>query len=202
MTELSPISHATPPGNFKPGSVGLTASNTEARIVAPDSGEDQPVGVEGELWIRGPQVMKGYLNNPEATAATIDGDGWLHTGDIARIDDDGHVFIVDRLKELIKVKAFQVAPAELEALLVDHPQIVDAAVIGRPDDESGEVPIAFVVAVPGADIDEAGVKAFVAEQVATYKQLGEVQFTEAIPKSASGKILRRELRASQEAGGG
>ena len=202
MTELSPISHATPPGNFKPGSVGLTASNTEARIVASDSGEDQPVGVEGELWIRGPQVMKGYLNNPEATAATIDDDGWLHTGDIARIDDDGHVFIVDRLKELIKVKAFQVAPAELEALLVDHPQIVDAAVIGRPDDESGEVPVAFVVAAPGADIDEDAVKAFVADQVATYKQLREVQFTDAIPKSASGKILRRELRALLEAGGG
>ena len=198
MTELSPISHATPPGNFKPGSVGLTVANTEARIVAPDTGEDQPTDVEGELWIRGPQVMKGYLNNPEATAATFDRDGWLRTGDIARIDDDGHVYIVDRLKELIKVKGFQVAPAELEALLVDHPQIVDAAVVGRSDDESGEVPLAFVVAAPDSSLDEAAVKAYVAQHVATYKQLGEVRFAESIPKSASGKILRRELRSEIE----
>ena len=202
MTELSPITHATPPGNFKPGSVGLTVANTEARIVDPDSGEDQPTDVEGELWIRGPQVMKGYLNNPEATAETIDGDGWLHTGDIARIDGDGHVYIVDRLKELIKVKGFQVAPAELEALLVEHPQITDAAVVGLPDDESGEVPLAFVVPAPDAAIDEEAVKAFVTDQVATYKQLGEVRFAESIPKSASGKILRRELRASMEGSDG
>ena len=194
MTELSPISHATPPGNFKPGSVGLTVANTEARIVAPDSGEDQPIDVEGELWIRGPQVMKGYLNNTAATAETIDEDGWLHTGDIARIDGDGHVYIVDRLKELIKVKGFQVAPAELEALLLDHPQITDAAVVGRPDEESGEVPLAFVVAAPDSPLDEQAVKAHVADHMATYKHLGEVRFTDAIPKSASGKILRRELR--------
>lgn len=194
MTELSPISHATPPGNYKPGSVGLTAANSEIRIVDTSSGQDLPAGPEGELWIRGPQVMKGYLNNPEATAETIDPDGWLHTGDIARVDDDGHVYVVDRLKELIKVKGFQVAPAELEALLVDHPQITDAAVVGRPDDESGEVPLAFVVAVADSGLDEEAVKAFVASHVATYKQLGEVRFAEAIPKSASGKILRRELR--------
>ena len=194
MTQLSPITHATPPGNFKPGSVGLTVANTEARIVDPETGGDLPAGPEGELWIRGPQVMKGYLNNPEATAETIDQDGWLHTGDIARIDDDGHVYIVDRLKELIKVKGFQVAPAELEALLLDHPEITDAAVVGRPDDESGEVPLAFVVASPDSSLEEEAVKAFMAEHVATYKHLGEVRFTDAIPKSASGKILRRELR--------
>ncbi|WP_419847359.1 AMP-binding protein [Candidatus Poriferisocius sp.] len=194
MTELSPISHATPPGNFKPGSIGLTVANTDARIVDPDSGEDLPVDAEGELWIRGPQVMKGYLNNPEATTETIDDDGWLHTGDIARIDGDGHVYIVDRLKELIKVKGFQVAPAELEALLLDHPQITDAAVVGRPDDESGEVPLAFVVAAPDSALDEEAVKAFVADHTATYKHLGEVRFADSIPKSASGKILRRELR--------
>ena len=194
MTELSPISHATPPGNYKPGSVGLTAANTEIRIVDPNSGEDLPVDAEGELWIRGPQVMKGYLNNPEATAETIDEDGWLHTGDIARVDGDGHVYIVDRLKELIKVKGFQVAPAELEALLVEHPQITDAAVVGRPDEESGEVPLAFVVAAPDSPLDERAVKSHVADHVATYKHLGEVRFTNAIPKSASGKILRRELR--------
>ncbi|MCY3576345.1 MAG: 4-coumarate--CoA ligase family protein [bacterium] len=194
MTELSPISHATPPGNSKPGSVGLTVANTEIRIVDSDSGEDLAIDVEGELWIRGPQVMKGYLNNPEATAETVDEDGWLHTGDIARIDGDGHVYIVDRLKELIKVKGFQVAPAELEALLVEHPQITDAAVIGRPDEESGEVPLAFVVPSPDSGLDEQAVKAYVAEHMATYKHLGGVRFTDAIPKSASGKILRRELR--------
>jgi len=194
MTELSPISHATPPGNFKPGSVGLTVANTEIRIVDPDSGEDLPVGPEGELWIRGPQVMKGYLNNPEATTETIDSDGWLHTGDIARIDGEGHVYIVDRLKELIKVKGFQVPPAELEALLVEHPEIADAAVVGRPDPESGEVPLAFVVAGPDSSLDAQTVRAYVADHVATYKHLGEVRFIDAIPKSASGKILRRELR--------
>ena len=194
MTELSPISHATPPGNSKPGSVGLTVANTEIRIVDSDSGEDLPIDMEGELWIRGPQVMKGYLNNPEATAETIDQDGWLHTGDIARVDDDGHVYVVDRLKELIKVKGFQVAPAELEALLVDHPEITDAAVVGRPDEESGELPLAFVVASPDSGLDEQAVKDYVAAHVATYKHLGEVRFAEAIPKSASGKILRRELR--------
>ena len=194
MTELSPISHATPPGDFKPGSVGLTVANTEIRIVDSDSGEDLPIDGEGELWIRGPQVMKGYLNNPEATDETVDEDGWLHTGDIARIDGDGHVYIVDRLKELIKVKGFQVAPAELEALLVEHSQISDAAVVGRPDDESGEVPLAFVVPAAGSDLNEQAVKSYVADHVATYKHLGEVRFTDAIPKSASGKILRRELR--------
>ena len=194
MTELSPISHLTPPGNFKSGSVGLTVANTEARIVDPDSGEDLPTGPEGELWIRGPQVMKGYLNNPEATAETIDQDGWLHTGDIARIDDDGHVYVVDRLKELIKVKGFQVPPAELEALLLEHPEIADAAVVGRPDPESGEVPLAFVVAGPDSSLDAQAVRAYVADHLATYKHLGEVRFTDAIPKSASGKILRRELR--------
>ncbi len=202
MTELSPISHATPPGNFKPGSIGLTVANTEARIVDPDSGEDLPIDAEGELWIRGPQVMKGYLNNPEATAETVDEDGWLHTGDVARIDGDGHVYIVDRLKELIKVKGFQVAPAELEALLVEHPQIIDAAVVGRPDDESGEVPLAFVVAAADSGLDEEAVKAFVAEHMATYKHLGDVRFADAIPKSASGKILRRELRASMKGSNG
>ncbi|MCY4272867.1 MAG: AMP-binding protein, partial [bacterium] len=140
------------------------------------------------------QVMKGYLNNPEATAETIDQDGWLHTGDIARIDDDGHVYVVDRLKELIKVKGFQVPPAELEALLLEHPEIADAAVVGRPDPESGEVPLAFVVAGPDSSLDAQAVRAYVADHLATYKHLGEVRFTDAIPKSASGKILRRELR--------
>jgi 4-coumarate--CoA ligase len=194
MTELSPVTQLTPVGNYKPGTVGVTVGSTACRIVDPATGEDLDVDAEGELWIKGPQVMKGYLNNPEATAVTIDADGWLHTGDIAVIDSDGHVSIVDRLKELIKVKGFQVAPAELEAVLLTHPGIADAAVIGVPDDESGEVPRAYVVAKPGQDLDPAQITAFLAEHLATYKVVHDIVLTEEIPKSASGKILRRVLR--------
>ena len=146
------------------------------------------------MWIRGPQVMQGYLNNPQATADTIDADGWLHTGDIGYVDADGHVYVTDRLKELIKYKGFQVPPAELEALLLTHPAIADAAVIGRPDEEAGEIPVAFVVLKAGQEASVEEIKEFVAGQVATYKQLGDVTFIETVPKSASGKILRRMLR--------
>jgi 4-coumarate--CoA ligase len=198
MTELSPVSHLTPPGRYKPGSVGVTAPNTELRIVDPVTGESLGHDADGEVWVRGPQVMVGYLNNPEATAATIDDDGWLHTGDIGHVDEDGHLFIVDRLKELIKYKGFQVAPAELEAVLLTHPAIADAAVIGRPDDEAGEIPVAFVVLKDGQRATEDEICAFVAEQVATYKQLGAVTFIDAVPKSASGKILRRMLRDADQ----
>ncbi len=196
MTELSPVSHTTPPGMFKSGSSGVTVSNTESRIVDPETGEDQPVGGTGELWVRGPQVMKGYLNNAEATEATIDADGWLHTGDVAVIDEDGHMTVVDRVKELIKYNGFQVPPAELEALLITHPAVLDVAVIGIPDDSAGELPKAFVVRAPGGEIDEDGVKEFVREHVASYKQIRLVEFVDEIPKSASGKILRRMLRDS------
>ena len=194
MTELSPVTHLTPVGGYKPGTVGVTVGSTTCRIVDPTTGEDQGVGGEGELWVRGPQVMKGYLNNPEATAATIDSDGWLHTGDIAVIDADGHVTIVDRLKELIKVKGFQVAPAELEAMLLTHPAVADVAVIGVPDAQSGEIPRAYVVVTPGQEVSAADLTAFLAERVATYKVIHDIVFTESIPKSASGKILRRLLR--------
>ena len=146
------------------------------------------------MWVRGPQVMKGYLNNESATKDTIDDDGWLHTGDIGHIDADGHLFIVDRLKELIKYKGFQVPPAELEALLLTHPQIADAAVIGLPDDEAGEIPAAYVVLKQGQDATAADIQGFVAEKVASYKQIRKLTFVDAIPKSASGKILRRVLR--------
>ena len=196
MTELSPVSHATPSGGFKPGSVGVTAPNTETRIVDPLT--QQPLGVDedGEVWVRGPQVMKGYLNNKAATTNTIDDDGWLHTGDIGHIDAEGHLFIVDRLKELIKYKGFQVPPAELEALLLTHPQIADAAVIGIPDDEAGEIPAAYVVLKQGQDATAADIQGFVAEKVANYKQVRKLTFVDAIPKSASGKILR--LRCSSQ----
>ena len=194
MTEMSPVSHVTRMGGFKPGTCGVTVANTECRIVDAENGDDQGVGGVGELWVRGPQVMKGYLNNPEATAETIDSEGWLHTGDVGFIDEDGHLTIVDRVKELIKFKGFQVAPAELEALLLTHPAIADAAVIGVPDDEAGERPRAFIVVKPDAEVSIQEITDFTAEHVATYKVVHDVVFTDEIPKSASGKILRRVLR--------
>jgi 4-coumarate--CoA ligase len=194
MTELSPTSHRTPGGRSKPGSVGTAIPNTEAMIVDPVSGKPVNVNESGELWIRGPQVMLGYLNNPSATAATVDAEGWLHTGDIGRIDEDGYLFIVDRLKELIKYKGFQVPPAELEAVLLTHPAVADAAVIGVPDVEAGEVPVAFVEIRPGHDVTEEAIATYVANQVAHYKQVRKVTLVKEIPKSPSGKILRRVLR--------
>jgi len=144
--------------------------------------------------VRGAQVMSGYLNNPQATADTIDDEGWLHTGDVGCFDEHGHLTIVDRVKELIKFKGFQVPPAELEALLITHPGVADVAVIGIPDEEAGELPKAFVVKAPGAEVTAEELQAFVKERVATYKQVRSIQFIDAIPKSASGKILRRFLR--------
>lgn len=193
MTELSPVSHLVPGSAPRSGAAGLVLPNTICKIVDLDSGQDQPVGLEGELWIKGPQVMQGYLNNAKATAETITEDGWLRTGDIAFIDSDGYLFIVDRLKELIKYKGFQVAPAELEATLVAIEGIIDAAVIGIPDDEAGELPIAFVIS-SGDGPDEATIHAHFANNLATYKQLHQIRFVDEIPKSASGKILRRVLR--------
>lgn len=194
MTELSPVSHATVEGDYRPGTSGVTISNTESRIVDPDTGEDQPIGGRGELWVRGPQVMTGYLNNPTATAETVDADGWLHTGDIAIIDEYGHMTIVDRMKELIKYKGFQVAPAELEALLITHPKIADVAVIGIPNDEAGEIPKAFVTEAPGASISLEEIQALVGDNLVSYKQIRELEVIDLIPKSASGKILRKDLR--------
>ena len=194
LTETSPVTHATPPGRAKPGSIGVTVSNTEIRIVDPDTGEDLDRNEDGEIWIRGPQVMRGYLNNPHATSVTIDEEGWLHTGDIGHVDDDDHFYISDRLKELIKYKGFQVPPAELEGLLLTHPDVADAAVIGIPDEEAGELPKAFVVLKPGHEATADDLQAFVAGHVAHYKQIRMVTFVKEIPKSASGKILRRLLR--------
>jgi 4-coumarate--CoA ligase len=195
MTEMSPASHVSPFGKGRPGSSGITLPGTECRIVDPETGEDRGPGEEGELWVRGPQVMRGYLNNPAATAACLDAEGWLRTGDIAAFDADGYVYLHDRLKELIKVKGFQVAPAEVEAALQALPGIADAAVIGVPDDEAGEVPMAFVVAAPGAAPTLEAVQEGLAGQLAHYKQVRHLKLVEAIPKSPSGKILRRLLRA-------
>jgi acyl-CoA synthetase (AMP-forming)/AMP-acid ligase II len=198
MTELSPLSHAIPPDrdDISRGSVGLLVANMESRLVDPVTGEDVGFGEPGELWLRGPNVMVGYLNNPEATEQTIDADGFLHTGDVATIDENGVYTIVDRVKELIKYKGYQVPPAELEALLLTHPSIADAAVIGVRDEDGEEVPKAFVVRQSGCeDLTAEEVMAFVAERVAAYKKVRVVEFIDAIPKSASGKILRKDLRA-------
>jgi len=194
LTETSPATHVTSDsvaGN-KYGSIGQPVSNTECRIVDPATGEDVIPGQDGEIWVRGPQVMRGYLNCPEATRATIDDDGWLHTGDLGHADDDGDVFVVDRLKELIKYKGMQVAPAELEALLLTHPAVADAAVVPLKDEEVCEIPRAFVVLKAPATADE--LMTFVAERVAPFKKIRRLDFIDAIPKSPSGKILRRLLR--------
>jgi acyl-CoA synthetase (AMP-forming)/AMP-acid ligase II len=195
MTEMSPVSHVVPPWAPRPGSAGVAVPGTKCRIVDPETGADVSPGDEGELWVRGPQVMKGYLNNPEATASCLDSDGWLRTGDIASIDEDGYLFIRDRLKELIKVKAFQVAPAELEAVLLANPDIADAAVIGVPDEEAGEVPAAFLVAAGDRRLTLDELDAWFDGRLAPYKRVRMVEYLDAIPKSASGKILRRLLRA-------
>ncbi len=175
----------------KLGSVGPCLPNTEIRIVSIETGEAFGPRQEGEILARGPQMMKGYLNRPEATAQTLDVDGWLHTGDIGYVDEEGHLFIVDRLKELIKYKGFQVPPAELEALLISHPAVADAAVIPSPDEEAGEVPKAFVVLRGKATAEE--ILEFVASRVAPHKKIRLLAFVDQIPKSPSGKILRRVL---------
>ncbi|MFN8498309.1 MAG: 4-coumarate--CoA ligase family protein [Anaerolineae bacterium] len=199
LTETSPVTHLDIrlPGPDKPGSIGTLIPNTEAQIVDLAQGEALGPGAQGELWIRGPQVMKGYHNNPEATARTVDRDGWLHTGDVAVADADGYFWILDRIKELIKYKGMQVAPAELEAVLVSHPSVADAAVIGRPDPEAGEIPKAFVVRKAPVEADE--LMTFVAERVAPYKKVRFVEFVDALPRTTSGKILRRDLLEQERA---
>lgn len=199
LTETSPVTHAPPPGEFRAGSIGVPVPNTEIRVVDPESGDDLGPGAEGELWIRGPQVMKGYLNNPEATNASIDDEGWFKTGDIGMVDGDGHWYITDRLKELIKYKGFSVAPAELEALLLAHPAVAEAAVIGIADEDAGEVPKGFVVLRDGAAATGDELMEHVAGHVAHYKWIREIEFIDQIPKSLSGKILRRVLRDQERA---
>jgi acyl-CoA synthetase (AMP-forming)/AMP-acid ligase II len=192
LTETSPATHLSPPdGRNRLGSVGFPVPDTECKVIDPATGESLGPGRDGELWMRGPQVMKGYLNQPGATAMAIDAEGFFHSGDIGHADEDGYFYIVDRLKELIKYKGLQVAPAELEALLLTHPAIADAAVIPVPDEEAGEVPKAFVV--KRAEVTEEEIKAFVAGKVAPYKKIRLVEMVEQIPKSPSGKILRRIL---------
>ena len=193
MTETSCGAAIIPPDpeKSKPGSAGLLVSNQEMRVVDYSTGEDLGRNQPGEIWLHGPNIMQGYLNQPEATRNTLDEEGWLHTGDIGYIDDDGYLFIVDRIKELIKYKGLQIAPAELEAVLLSCPAVADAAVIGRPDPEAGEVPKAFVVLKSPLTAEE--ILGYVAEKVAPYKRIRKLEFVDQIPKSASGKILRRML---------
>ncbi len=199
MTELSPVSHMNPdtPDVIDAASIGPAIPNVECKFVDIETGAELGENETGELWVRGPNRMIGYLNNAEATAHTIDDDGWLHTGDVGYVDDKGYFYIVDRVKELIKYKGFQVAPAELEALLLTHPAIADAAVIPSQDDEAGEVPKGFVVLKSGQEISQDEVYDFVASKVAPHKKLRKLEFVESIPKSASGKILRRMLVAQE-----
>ena len=196
LTETSPVTHINPdpPGKVVPGSVGICLPNTECRIVDLENGQSVETGMRGELWIRGPQVMLGYLNSPEATAKAIDEEGWLHTGDIAEVDEDGYYWIVDRVKELIKYKGYQVAPAELEALLLSHPAVDDCAVVSANDEEAGEIPVGFVVYKPGHDETPEAIMEFIAERVAPQKKIRRLKAVELIPKSSSGKILRRILK--------
>jgi acyl-CoA synthetase (AMP-forming)/AMP-acid ligase II len=195
MTESGPLVAVAPvcdPARLRVGSVGPLVGGTEAKAVDPDSGETLALGEAGELWFRGPQMFAGYRGDPEATAATIDADGWLHTGDLGRIEADGTVFLLDRIKELIKVRGYQVAPAELEAVLCGHPEIVDACVVGVPHEADGERPKAFVVTRRPLEGMQLG--AYLAERVAPYKRVREFEQVDELPRSPTGKLLRRVLR--------
>jgi acyl-CoA synthetase (AMP-forming)/AMP-acid ligase II len=195
LTESSPVISAPTrdPLQARAASAGLILPNTEIQVRSAETRDAVGPGEDGEILIRGPQVMRGYLDDPEANAMTLEADGWLHTGDIGHVDADGYLYVVDRLKELIKYRGFQVPPAELEALLVQHPGVMDAAVVPTPDPNAGEVPKAFVVRAPGSDLTEGELLSYVSERVPSYKKVRRVEFIDEIPRSLSGKILRRVL---------
>jgi long-chain acyl-CoA synthetase len=201
LTESSPDTHLTPvdPQLPRAGSVGLPVHNTEQKVVDQETGEcELPAGEDGEIIIRGPQVMRGYWKAPEETAHALRG-GWLYTGDIGHVDADGYLYIVDRKKDMIKYKGFSVAPAELEAVLLGHRAVLDAAVIGVSDDEAGELPKGFVVLRPEQTITAEELIMFVNDKVAGYKKLHTIEFLDALPRVPSGKILRRVLKERERA---
>jgi len=196
MSEGTAVTSFTPndPAKRKFGSCGYLLPSCEAQVVDVLSHKRLGVGETGEIWFRGPHTMKGYWNQPAATSDTLVGDGWMRTGDIGYFDSDGCVFLVDRLKELIKYNALQVAPAELEDIIQSHPAVLDAAVVGAPDPAAGEIPMAFVVRKEGLPLDAEELMQYVAARVAPHKKIRAVEFIQQIPKSPSGKILRRVLR--------
>jgi len=201
MTETSPVVNANPLERIKLESCGPPVSDTFEKIVSLDTGQELPAGEVGELAVRGPQVMKGYWKRPQETKDCLSEDGWLLTGDIGHLDEDGYLHLLERKKEMIKYKGYQVAPAELEAVLHEHPAVLDAAVIPKPDIEAGEIPKAFVVLREGFEASPEELMAFVADKVAPYKKIRQLEYRTDIPKNAAGKILRRELIEQERAKG-
>ena len=199
MTETSPVTNVNPMNRIKDATVGPPIADTVEKVVSLDDGRELGVGEVGELLTFGPQVMQGYWQRPEETAETLPGGGWIRTGDIVQCDEEGYVTILDRKKEMIKYKGYQIAPAELEALLMEHPAVMDSAVIPKRDAESGEVPKAFILLRPGQEATSDELMRFVEERVAPYKKVREIEFVAAIPKTPSGKILRRELIEQERA---
>ena len=201
LTETSPLTHSQPkdPSLIRPDSVGLPVHNTLQKIVDLETGERElPPGEDGEIIVKGPQIMLGYWQAPESNAQSLR-NGWLYTGDIGHVDADGFTYIVDRKKEMIKYKGFGIAPAELESLLMEHPAVMDSAVIGVPDDEAGELPKGFVVLRPNQTVTPDEIIAFANGKLAGYKKIHIVEIVSAIPKTASGKILRRDLKEMEKA---
>src|SRR3990170_4432874 len=199
LTETSPVTNVNPLNRIKDATVGPPVADTIEKVVSLEDGRELQAGEIGELWTCGPQVMKGYWERPEESADTLPGGGWIRTGDIVQCDHEGYVTILDRKKEMIKYKGYQVAPAELEALLMEHPAVMDAAVIPKRDAEAGEVPKAFVLLRQDQKASADEIMRFVEERVAPYKKVREIEFVEAIPKTPSGKILRRELIEQERA---
>ncbi|AWB84519.1 AMP-binding protein [Corynebacterium liangguodongii] len=193
MTEAAPLTHLGVAGKTEPGSIGYVGPNTQCKLLELDNDNEVPAGETGEIVVKGPQVMVGYLNNPEATAAVLSEDGWLRTGDIARVAEDGAFYIVGRAKEVIKYKGYQVPPAELEALLLTHPEITDCGVVGVMRDGL-EIPRAFIVKTEGSLLTAEEIMAWVAERVTPYKKIRAVDFIDEIPKSPTGKIERLKLQ--------
>lgn len=193
LTEYSPVVSIAIPGMYRENSVGKALPGVKIHIVSP-SGEDLPVGQEGEIWVTGPSVMKGYYGETEATAQMLDAEGWLHTGDVGYLDEDGFLFVSGRLKDIIIVAGENVLPLEVEDAIATHPAVMESAVVGAPDETRGEVPVAFVVLRPDAKADASELRTHLREHLASHKIPREIHFTEQLPKTALGKVLRRELQ--------